>query len=407
MNRKIASIIVIIAIITVFSSLEYYFSITGFVASTLSLSIGNYTEGKITWFGIEPYLLDINETVTIHAEFRNSGNVPFNSRMFLEVQNLNHSQICNFTDAPVTLDAGERRHFMVSHVARNTGFNWVLLEVTYADDRSKVAYGLFYVYPIWEEEEEGPSGPGGPDYPLLEELPVEEGLYADFTLEYQDSIILTQGQSTLIPIFVNAIGNTSLMNIKFLGTMVDLPFNVSPQVISILNPGSKGIFLIDLNIPIDADLTTYTLHFDIVASTARKTGNIRIEVRALPLIDQINQTIQNYQYLIRRIKQEIERARIEGKNVTIPEYFILLAENDLNNAISLYNDNRYEEALNKLDQVKNNIINAVLELSILQKPTFIFLIPYYWYIVIVLILLVVFFLLYRRKKRKKEEKKII
>jgi len=406
MDRKRVLGIVLIGIFLIMLSLEYYFSsLTGLITYTsLSLSIGPYTHGKITLFNFESRI-EIGDRLHISVEFRNTGSVSYESqtRIFIYDANFNLTGI-NFTDGETFLNPGGRRTFQALHYSDEEGVYWIQANVTYDVNKEAIAWGRFYVAFPEEPEEPGPGGPGGPG-PTIPIFPSpERGGFIDFYLDYNRTFVVMQGQRALIPITLDTYGNTSLNNIILVGSLVGLPFDVDPDRIPLLFPNSTAIFLISIDVPEDAEIKVYDFLFDVIADEVNHSGHIRIDLKPPTVYSDLYNTIQNYRYLIQKLRQAIEKARLEHKDVTNVVELINIAEIDLDRAEELFWDKRYEATRAQLNNVRQKIIEAVEELAKLDSLVIISLMAYIYLIILILAAITIMILLfYFRKKRKEEE----
>ena len=136
--------------------------------------------------------------------------------------------------------------------------------------------------------------------------------------------------------------------------------------------------------------------------TPLATG-LGIIVKEVSIKDEVWDTIQNYLFIIERLKIEIRHAAEEGANVTKAQYYLDLAIDKVNQAIGYYDLEDYEKAKSELVIAKQHLERCVLELALARAELYRILLPAYapWLVLIVIILGIITFLLLIITRRRK------
>jgi len=178
---------------------------------------------------------------------------------------------------------------------------------------------------------------------------------AVMTLNYSDSVVVGKGESLLMFVEVMAgavTGNQSLNDVIFRGKSMGIPYFVTPDKIYRIEAGKESFFLITLNVPRAIDAGEYFLQFSVASDETHKNGTIKVNVKELEEKEDLWRIIQNYRFIIARLKWEMRQASLDGANVTAASDFLFKAENEVDAAESFYNDSNYDATKEQLALAK-------------------------------------------------------
>jgi hypothetical protein len=379
--------------------------ITGLGAGNdISVSIKSKLAGKIK-LGYEPYINYSQEQV-INAEFMNTGTETLTEQLEVKIYTLNNSRLqllASYYDTFATLRPGMSKSLRIVFVPPDLGVYYIKARASY-DGRMTETWGSFMVV-YYPPPQEIIPGPVTIVYPP--EAP-KAGV-ANMSLQYSDKAELGQGQSTLLGVIVKNTGDVKLHNLKFtISTTSLIGTDINPKQVFELSPKESVVFVITVDVPETVPPGLYPIDFEVVADELKRSGIITLNVTpvVVPVLEDLYRIILNYQFLISEIEQEIYNASLKGFNVTLPSESLDNAKVSLNIAKQYYYSGRYEDAKNKLNDVKRHIEDAVFRLAIINIPVFKF--PAYVPVLLILIavLLVLLTVLgYLLKKRGEEELK--
>ncbi|UCD07203.1 MAG: hypothetical protein JSW41_05255, partial [Candidatus Aenigmatarchaeota archaeon] len=352
-----------------------------------------------------PFIVDQFEMMTITARMKNTGSIGISDRIEIYILIENATNILHsFNDRYVTLLPGESRVFTTTYAPYNSSFHWIHAVPTYGNVAE--AWGIFYVTPYAEILPEIPPGPPGAPIITFE----EEFGFSNITLEYENEIEVTKGQSYLVYLFVKntGYGNKSLKNVMFFAKLTGIPFDITPNKIDKISVDKSGMFLITFNVPYRIDTGTYSMEFTVKSDERERGGKINIHVKDLDIKELVERIIENYLYIIQKTKQQIEEVSADGKNVTLANWYLNKAEEELESAQQLYNIEEYEKAKDRLDVVRENLEMSIYELAMATIPMVPFLLPgYISTILIILISAAVAFVINFWYLRKRQKEKMI
>jgi len=399
--------ITVILLVAFISSLLLPASSSSASGSDIDLDIKTVIDGII--ISIEhPYYVDLYESMPIRIVFKNIGSVEYQERITFDIVNWSLDTLATFYDGYFTLKPGEERAYNTSYIPTVSGYQWIHVKVSFLDEEVE-GWSSFYVYPKTKASEvsepslgEGVVGPSEPEIGI----PVMK-------LNYTERVDVSKGQSYLIYLMVENMGarfgNVSLDNIIFFAKSIGIPFSVVPDRIHKLEPNGTGFFLITLNVPAKIDAGEYALDFTVMSDETQKKGKIYITVKELPIKEEIWRTIQNYLFIIERLKLEIRQASSEGANVSIAERYLNESIINVNDAIDFYNIEDYDGAKKRLVTARGNLERCVLELALARADLFRITLPAYVTILLIVLVIIavttaLFFIYVRRRKKKRETK---
>ncbi len=404
MKKKILSLFAIL----VFISLCIHFNVfqavvTGFGLQTqLSVGVNSLVEGEI--YLNYPYVVRQYSAMNVTARLKNTGSVEFSQRLRIYILDTNATRIIeSFFDGFSTLRVGETRIFTVSYTPNSSGFHWIYSNSSFGRSITD-AWGVFYVTPYT-------TAPEVPGYPsAVPPAEYEEVGAAMLSLEYDKEINVSPGQKYLIYLSVKntGAGNVSLKNVMVFAKLMGIPFDITPKQINRISVDRSGIFLITLNVPYRIDAGRYDMEFMVKSNTMKENGRIVINVGELEIKGLVERIISNYQYIAQKINQQINDLFADGKNVTKASEYLRIAKEGIISAQQLYELEEYEEAKNELDNVRQYLELAILELAMATIPPVTFVLPGYISIILIVIIIavvifVVSFWYFRRKLKEKRK----
>lgn len=220
--------------------------------------------------------------------------------------------------------------------------------------------------------------------------PPTEKKLADILIEkYGTNISLARGMMKIESVTVKNTGQVNLTNISLF--ILGIPttwFNITPENYKVLVPDDSVVFLINFNIPKDAQIGEYKITLNAVSGTAedRKSATITIFQSLKELLE----------YELSKIKSDLQELEIDirvaekqGKDVSSVRLLI----DEINTQINLTEENlkngKTEEALENIANVKNLIDRArdlLSKLEVLEVKKF-FVIPSWLILIIVSIVI--------------------
>jgi hypothetical protein len=404
----------IILILVILLALVYAIpiKITGLAINQIYLSIKSSIKGEITAFVYESFIdLRQLEKQDIFVEFTNTGTENYTAKIeefiyFYENNQLNET--ANYSDSSVMLFPGEKRAFRTIYTPLQEGFYYIKVKASYGTRRTE-AWGSFYAGFIIPNMTPGPPGPGGGGEGLGGWTPSTikyvEAQPLDLYIDYEREINMYPGQSLMTSVKVKNVGNATLHEVKFHVSASDLlEIDVNPKEFYYLDRNETVIFLLDIYADPNIQIMTYPIDFEIVTRQIKRAETISVNIVAynITLEEEVRKTILNYEYLITELGIDILEAYLKGVDTTLAEKALDNARINLEGAKNYFELKNFEKAMEKLDEVKENLKECVFHLA---QASFAIFVPAFspiWILIIaVLIGLVFLFLLKRRKKKKK------
>ncbi len=404
MHRKSIALIAILAAILL--SLNFQFilgSITGFVTLTeqltINLSVSNSTEGKIIYFLYPSYVVEDNPASFI-VNFKNIGNQNFTGRIEIHIYDSANNAVESFYDDNFTLAPLEIDSFFTTWTPDELGTYYASARVPY-DNKTAEENRTFEVISSAPPTTLPPvSHPGyylGPT-PVIPVI--------NLTLDYPEIVNLTQGESSLIDIDAFNLGNVDLHNLSLSAISEEFILDIHPTEVSILKAQSSTTFLMSVQIPVDTEINEYPINFSVSSEEITETGEITINVMLLEVCMEVEQSIENYDYLLDKMLVELQKAMAEDRNVTIAMDYLDKAKKEFDLAKELFGSDNCEAAKIRLENVKMYLEKTIVELARairLPKPSLIVFLNVGLIILILLLLLLAY--IKRKKKKKKKRKK--
>ncbi len=410
--------IMLILIILMVLAYAFPIRITGFVINQISLSIKSSVKGEITALVYEGFIeLDKAEKQEIFTEFTNTGTEEYTAKIEEFVYFYEDNQMiekANYSDSSVFLYPGMKRSFRVTYTPLEEGFYYIKVKATYGSRRTE-AWGSFYagfIIPNTTPPEPGPPGPwagtgtggGGWTPPTLIDVAAQP---LNITLEYQERVELYPGQNILTRIRVKNTGNETLHEVNFhISAPEVLETDVSPKGVYYLDRNESVLFLLDVDTEPDIPIGEYPIDFEIVTREIKRAGTITVVVVPynITLEEEVRRRILNYEYLITELEIDILEAYLKGIDTALAEQSLDFARINLEGARNYFELKDFEAAMEKLDEVKENLKDCVF---ILAQSSFLIFVPAFspmWILIIAVAIGLIFLFMLKRRKRKGKPK---
>lgn len=374
--------------------------ITGLL-TTIGISIASITTGEFIYFSY-PSEVTLGDSATFETTFENTGNLNVTVAIEIHVLDSSLNTVTSSYDNNYTLRMGDTRNFSATWTPTATGTYWVIVNASFnssaatnsTEENASFSVVSAEVVPVVE----APAGRGGG-------APAKVITY-NLTLEYPESVTLTQGESSIIPIYATNYGDTDLNNLLLSVSLEGIEWEIEPENVSILPVNSTAMFYISVLVSSDALSKNYTLNFTLKSNEVRESGQIIIKVYPIELCEEVERAINNYEALIDRATAEIEKAIAEGRNVTSTLAYLFNAKEELELAKRFYASNDCGEAKVHLELVKENLKKLASELAKSIKPRVKYVIIKTWWIIgiiffVIALILPIFILIAKRRKRVK------
>jgi len=233
-----------------------------------------------------------------------------------------------------------------------------------------------------------PSAPTG-EVIFVKPPPTEKKLRDILIERYETNISLVRGMIKIESVTVKNTGQLNLTNVSLF--ILGIPttwFNITPEGYKTLKPDETAVFLINFNIPKDAQLGEYKITLSAISGDIadKKSATITIFQSLEELLkDELNKI----KTALQELEIDIKVAQKEGKDVSNVLIFVDEIKSQINIIEDNLKNNKTEEALKNIANVKNLIDRArdlLSKLEVLKVKEF-FVIPS-WAFLIILILIV-------------------
>jgi hypothetical protein len=403
----------VISILVVASLTLYYrFSprgITGFFPmGNTTVGVSEKIKGEIIALIYENYI-NFTQIQDITAEFANVGSTVLTEKIEIRVYWNNQSKLqemAYYYDSQGVLNSGMRRTYSVSFLPPYLGLYYIKVKVPY-DSRAVERWGSFMVtYPPSIPPVEVITPETAPSYAIVEKVRAPS-----MALEYPETVRIKQGESKLFNILVRSTGNIPLSNVRlYISTSNLLDIEINPKQFFKIVPNESAIFLVSVNTSEKTPVGNYSFDFQVISDEVKEEKSIRLEiVSEIPsIVEDINETILNYEYIIAEIQHEINYAALKGIDVKLPQDTLNKAIEGLEKAKEYYQQGKYEDARSKLAEVKKYLEDAIYQLAVagivIQLPAFI---PTYIILIPILVgvMITVLFIIWKRKREKEKERR--
>jgi hypothetical protein len=189
----------------------------------------------------------------------------------------------------------------------------------------------------------------------------------EMKLNFLELINVTQATSYPILVLVNNTGTVSISNLTLRlrseSELIKIG-SIVPEVILELRPGTSGIFLSSIFVYPETLEGKYKLFLN-VSNDIWRSGEITLNVKKLEIKERARDFLAYYRFLIDYLEDEAQRIeRVEKRNITLALAKISEAKNEFKVAERLYDLMFYEKVIEKLEDVKKKIGEAVGLLTI-------------------------------------------
>ena len=390
---------ILLAFVALFYSKILLNVITGLV--NLGLSIASVTTGEFIYF-LYPSEVTLGDSATFDTIFENTGNFNITVGIKIYIKDSSLNAVTSFYDDNYTLRTGDTRSFSATWTPTTTGTYWVFANASYnssVESNTTEQNASFNVVAAGVTPAvEAPAGGGA----------AAKIITYNLTLEYPESVNLSLGESSIIPIYATNYGDTDLHNLLLSVSLEDIEWEIQPKNVSVLPVNSTVVFYISVSVPSDALNKNYTLDFTLKSDEVTKSGQIIIIVYPVELCPEVERSINNYESIIDRATMEIEKATREGRNISSALNYLLNAKGKLELAKKSYESNNCGEAKTHLDLVRENLREFASELSKSIKPKIeLAIIETWWIIGIVLIFVIPLILIVMLLAKRKAKEKVV
>ena len=412
MDKKFWTNILLLTLVILILAYLLPLAITGFTIHTIDLSIKSSVEGEVTAFVYDSFIdLGEAERQNIFVEFTNTGTENYSAKIeeYIYFYEDNHlEEIAYYYDSSVILYPGMKRAFSTVYYPLEEGFYYIKVKASYGTRRTET-WGSFYAGYIIINETPGTGGGGGGvgggggGYTPPTEIYVK-AQPLDLSLNYSEELEVYPGQNILTSIDAKNIGNATLHEAKlYVSASNMIEVDINPKMVYYLDRNESVVFLLDIDTDEDIPIGTYDIDFEIVTREIKRDGTITLNVIPynLTLEEEVRRTILNYEYLVTELEIDILEAYLKGIDTTLPEESLDLAKINLEGAKNYYRLGYYEQAMEKLDEVRQNLKDCVF---LLAQASFALFVPAFspiWILVIAIAAGLLFLFLFSRRKKKK------
>lgn len=408
MHKKfLVLVFLILLIIFIFKLKTIQQTITGLLAKIaigIDISIASNTDGEFIYLSY-PSQATVNTPVSFETIFMNNGSLNITTRIGLHIKDSSLNTLSSSYDDYHELALLQTRNFSRTWTPTSAGTYWIVADTTYnSTEETKTAQmnASFTVTGVSETTVTplDVGGGGGAAYPLPA-VPVLVPTYV-LTLDYPKSVSLAINESSVISIFAANDGNSELYNLSMSIYVDKIEWRVDPEEVLVLTPNTTVIFLISVEVPPDAEQKVYTMDFTLESKETSTSGKILINVTKMEPIDILGSSIKNYELLIEKIDEEIEKAAAEGRNVTLLIKSLREARMNLDLAKYFFELGNLTETQKQLQIVRLNLIKTVSDLasSIIPRTRL------YLYLILLIIILIFLVIIVAFKKKVKIKRTI-
>jgi len=407
---------------------------TGNVTAPMDVSIRNKTVLDIVGLDFKNEI-SIYDTQNIFGEILNSGATEYDARISITVYNLTSNTstkmnlVSTYVDSSVHMMPGDRRDFSAIFVPPELGWYYIRFSANY-NNRVAETWGSFYVSLTGNELNNttppptngtNNTGPGnnnttGPPINIIV-TPSNGGVIINknvfyvpgMVLEYNPSINVSRNETALLGVKVTNTGNMDLTDVTFhISSPDSFAIDIEPKGFQTIRMNESLYFLVSID-PQNATAGEHDLDFAVSSQYVKQLGTVTVDVSELPssLQDQALRKLLNYEYLITDIEPEILNYKDMGFDTTLPESYLDSGKQHLQAAWSLYDQGKYQEALDELTIVEGSL----KEIAFLLGNFTIFVVhaeAFPWWIIILIILIALFLVaVYRREKKKNKRPRLL
>lgn len=361
MNKKIIALL----IISVMIFLEIYFNIfsnmiTGL--ATIVLSIASKSRACLEFLDMPTQVVQYSSSI-IRVGLHNCGSERLDeSTIRLDARDINNISR-SITDEPVlNLSVDERRTVEVSwHTSLQPDEYTMYVWSIFDNDTSNIISSNFTVLPA-------PLVPPKPSIsPGYEVIKI-----ANISVVYPPKLNLTQDAEYIVLIKVINNGELDIHNLYLeLESSEILTEVVFPEMQSVLELRKSVIFTTNLKVPKELRPGTYTIDWFVYSDEVDRSGKIIGEVRVLDIKEKAKELLLYYTDLLNDLKEEIDAAEREEKNVTVVRQLFYETAKDLEVSKELFRLTLYSASIEHLEVVRLKIVQFVRALIFaesIKKP---------------------------------------
>ncbi|MFC2143466.1 NEW3 domain-containing protein [Candidatus Aenigmatarchaeota archaeon] len=230
----------------------------------------------------------------------------------------------------------------------------------------------FFVVASVEEPEEPTTPPSSSGttsrvtaYTTFTEYPDKLGS-AMLVSRYDSRVKLARGANIIKSVVVENIGTTDLVNIEFVVLGIDTSwYTIKPEIYGSLSEGDSTTFIIEFDVPEDAETGTYQATYLVSSSTTSHQVGIIVEI-VDSVEDLIELELEDIKRELKVLERDTDNAEKQGKNVDNIRKMIFEIKRYITSAESNLEQGRPEDALDDIENARNLIQRAREMLAALE-----------------------------------------
>jgi hypothetical protein len=408
------SFAVVLITILVAISITYILNaqMTGFGnLGIMNISVMDKTKGKLL-LGYDSFL-ETGNPQNIYAEFENTGTNPVDVKISVNVYFYNVSRMnltATYEDSTVPLKPGWRRGYTTVFMPPATGLYYIQAKAVF-NNKIVETWAAFVVY--YNTNTSTPGNGTSQPVNIIEIVNVVTiasvsggGGTAKISVECPEKFNISQGSSGMFDIKVTNTGNRTLTGIGiYVSTSDSIKFDIYPKQIASLPKNSSATFLVSIDIPATTPTGIYAFDFTVDSNEVSSGKSVFIEVTGKSTDEEyVKQKLLDYQLLISDVESQIVSAKLSGYDVGIANQSLSSAKISYGRAKDYFDSKKFADAKRELDNVKQDLENAMLQLASAQLYVYKTRAIINWWVIIGILVLisgiVIFIFLMRRRKRR-------
>jgi len=322
--------------------------ITGFVS--IALSIAEKEEGCIEFLDVSSQM--IRYTIqNIRVGIWNCGSINLTEiNVRVNLTDINNVTVSIKNQTVLNMYLNEKRTIDIPWNVTPSPGNYELL--VYGEYYNGISNSISTPITVLPPPYIPPSPPSGP-FPAPKKVP-------NITVNYPNEINMTPNSEYIVLIRVSNTGNVKINNLELKLESSEIQTQIIlPSSFSVLEIGSSVIFTTKIKASADIKPGTYYVNLYVSSDEVLVTGKITINVRTLPLKEEVAELIAYYSSILDTLEDDIKKAENEGKNVTEARNFLSDAKKELDIAKNLFNLGMYSSSIDQMENVKEKIIEVV------------------------------------------------
>ena len=364
---------------------------TGWIVSTLKIDVGiSMTAQGCMYFINGTGDVYENEEKMFSIYLENCGNQVLNGNISLVISN--SSGIVNETNSSnYTIDVFEYFIFNYTWIASHpVGEYTAVAKDNYTGETIEINTTFFINSTAPPPPPYVPPGPGGG-------APSVQIRTLNFSVEVPDRVEIFKDANQVFLLKVTNNGEFTLNNVSLRISQRNVTFYTAPESAPMLLINSSLLFYVDIDAT-GIDLGEYHLVWEVTATGIKKTGIVTIAVIPTTLEKECSDSILYYLGVMDILKEQIDSAEREGKNVTRLRELFDETTYDLIAAQTFYRIESHQECIERVDVIKGNVKTMVIELARISPEAVILTLPVVyqmviWSIVALVLILVLLFVL--------------